>query len=222
MKTKPATKTSAVSVICFILAVIFFLYGIYMILYSVDYIRSYESTGLINTQNALQYVITSSASYFGFAFLLFAAGYAIRMLKKMQPAYSGVITEYCEEIPESEMNTAETSAEESPELETPEAEAYVPEIGNTSSALTFHELIIDTPEEETAPEEPAVEEPADISEELQEEPAAVSEEEPPAEETPAEEPAVEEMPMEEPVAEKKPAEPEKISSSMIRDIFEHK
>lgn len=211
MKTKPEKKTSAVSVICFILAGIFFLYGIYMVLYSVDYIRSYESTGLINTQNALQYVITSSASYFGFAFLLFAAGYAIRMLKKMQPAYSGVISEHVEEMPAPEIHPAETSAAESPELETPEAEAHIPEIGNTSSALTFHELIIDTPEEEPAAEKPAVEEPADISEE-----------EPAAEETPAEEPAIEEEPVEEPVAEKKTAEPEKISSSMIRDIFEHK
>lgn len=221
MKTKPAKKTSAVSVICFILAVIFFLYGIYMVLYSVDYIRSYESTGLINTQNALQYVITSSASYFGFAFLLFAAGYAIRMLKNMQPACTGIISEHAEEMPAAEtpeMGVPEAAASAA---ETPEAEAHVPEIGDTSSALTFHELIIDTPEAEPAtadiPEKEMMEapeeiheEPADVLEELQEEPAV---EETVEAEAPEEEPAE---------APEKPAEPEKISSSMIRDIFEQK
>ena len=34
-----------------------------MLIYSIDYIQSYESTGLIlDTQNVIQYVVTSSAS----------------------------------------------------------------------------------------------------------------------------------------------------------------
>ena len=48
-----------------------------MLIYSIDYIQSYESTGLIDTQNVIQYVVTSSASYLGFAVLLFAAGSVI-------------------------------------------------------------------------------------------------------------------------------------------------
>ena len=62
-----------------------------------------------------------------------------------------------------------------------DVQPHVPEIGNTSSALTFHELIIDLPQ--------------DV-----------------AEETKAD--------TEEPVKSEKANE--KISSSMIRDIFEHK
>ena len=205
MKKTKTKKTSILSVLCYILAALFFLYGVYMLIYSIDYIQSYESTGLIDTQNVIQYVVTSSASYLGFAVLLFAAGSVIRMLKNMQPALIGTITE-TEEVEETEEaetieETAQTEkAEEAVAIEeaTETAETvempaegdagsdsdvqpHVPEIGNTSSALTFHELIIDLPQDA-------------------------------AEETKAD--------SEEPVKSEKANE--KISSSMIRDIFEHK
>ena len=65
MKKTKTKKTSILSVLCYILAALFFLYGVYMLIYSIDYIQSYESTGLIDTQNVIQYVVTSSASYLG-------------------------------------------------------------------------------------------------------------------------------------------------------------
>ena len=176
-----------------------------MLIYSIDYIQSYESTGLIDTQNVIQYVVTSSASYLGFAVLLFAAGSVIRMLKNMQPALIGTITE-TEEVEETEEAekiektaptekaeeavTIEETTETAETVEMPaegdagsdsDVQPHVPEIGNTSSALTFHELIIDLPQDA-------------------------------AEETKAD--------SEEPVKSEKANE--KISSSMIRDIFEHK
>lgn len=205
MKKTQTKKTSILSVLCYILAALFFLYGVYMLIYSIDYIQSYESTGLIDTQNVIQYVVTSSASYLGFAVLLFAAGSVIRMLKNMQPALIGTITE-TEEVEETEEaekiektapteraeeavtmeETAETAeASEMPAEDDadpdPTVQPHVPEIGNTSSALTFHELIIDLPQDA-------------------------------AEETKAD--------SEEPVKSEKTNE--KISSSMIRDIFEQK
>lgn len=202
MKKTQTKKTSILSVLCYILAALFFLYGVYMLIYSIDYIQSYESTGLIDTQNVIQYVVTSSASYLGFAVLLFAAGSVIRMLKNMQPALIGTITE-TEEVEETEEaekieKTAPTEkAEEAVAIEEAseasempaegdagsdsDVQPHVPEIGNTSSALTFHELIIDLPQDA-------------------------------AEETKAD--------SEEPVKSEKANE--KISSSMIRDIFEHK
>ena len=205
MKKTQTKKTSILSVLCYILAALFFLYGVYMLIYSIDYIQSYESTGLIDTQNVIQYVVTSSASYLGFAVLLFAAGSVIRMLKNMQPALIGTITE-TEEVEETEEaetieETAQTEkAEEAVTIEetTETAETvempaegdagsdsdvqpHVPEIGNTSSALTFHELIIDFPQ--------------DAAEEIKAD-------------------------SEEPVKSEKTNE--KISSSMIRDIFEQK
>ena len=205
MKKTQTKKTSILSVLCYILAALFFLYGVYMLIYSIDYIQSYESTGLIDTQNVIQYVVTSSASYLGFAVLLFAAGSVIRMLKNMQPALIGTITETeeVEETKEAETieETAQTEkAEEAVAIEEttetaetaempaegdadpdPAVQPHVPEIGNTSSALTFHELIIDLPQD-------AVEETKADSEE--------------------------------PVKSEKTNE--KISSSMIRDIFEQK
>lgn len=202
MKKTQTKKTSILSVLCYILAALFFLYGVYMLIYSIDYIQSYESTGLIDTQNVIQYVVTSSASYLGFAVLLFAAGSVIRMLKNMQPALIGTITE-TEEVEETEEaetieETAQTEkAEEAVAIEEAsetsempaegdagsdsDVQPHVPEIGNTSSALTFHELIIDLPQDA-------------------------------AEETKAD--------SEEPVKSEKSNE--KISSSMIRDIFEQK
>lgn len=208
MKKTKTKKTSILSVLCYILAALFFLYGVYMLIYSIDYIQSYESTGLIDTQNVIQYVVTSSASYLGFAVLLFAAGSVIRMLKNMQPTLIGTITE-TEEVEETEeaekiektaqaekaeeavtmeetTETAETAetAEmpaEGDVVSKPAVQPHVPEIGNTSSALTFHELIIDFPQ--------------DAAEEIKAD-------------------------SEEPVKSEKTNE--KISSSMIRDIFEQK
>ena len=173
-----------------------------MLIYSIDYIQSYESTGLIDTQNVIQYVVTSSASYLGFAVLLFAAGSVIRMLKNMQPALIGTITETeeVEETEETEKAEKTAQAEEAVTMEEttetaetaempaegnvvsePAVQPHVPEIGNTSSALTFHELIIDFPQ--------------DAAEEIKAD-------------------------SEEPVKSEKTNE--KISSSMIRDIFEQK
>lgn len=205
MKKTQTKKTSILSVLCYILAALFFLYGVYMLIYSIDYIQSYESTGLIDTQNVIQYVVTSSASYLGFAVLLFAAGSVIRMLKNMQPALIGTITETeeVEETEEAEKTEKTAQAEKAEEAVTmeetaetaempadgdvvsepadPAAQPHVPEIGNTSSALTFHELIIDFPQ--------------DAAEEIKAD-------------------------SEEPVKSEKTNE--KISSSMIRDIFEQK
>ena len=48
MKKTKTKKTSILSVLCYILAALFFLYGVYMLIYSIDYIQSYESTGLID------------------------------------------------------------------------------------------------------------------------------------------------------------------------------
>ena len=196
MKKTQTKKTSILSVLCYILAALFFLYGVYMLIYSIDYIQSYESTGLIDTQNVIQYVVTSSASYLGFAVLLFAAGSVIRMLKNMQPALIGTITE-TEEAEKIEKTAPTEKAEEAVAIEEAseasempaegdagsdsDVQPHVPEIGNTSSALTFHELIIDLPQDA-------------------------------AEETKAD--------SEEPVKSEKANE--KISSSMIRDIFEQK
>ena len=130
MKKTQTKKTSILSVLCYILAALFFLYGVYMLIYSIDYIQSYESTGLIDTQNVIQYVVTSSASYLGFAVLLFAAGSVIRMLKNMQPALIGTITE-TEEVEETE--EAET-IEETAQTEKVEEAVAIEEASEASES----------------------------------------------------------------------------------------
>ena len=256
MKKTQKKKTGVLSVVCYILAALFFLYGVYMVIYAVDYIQSYESTGLIDTQNVIQYVVTSSASYLGFAVLLFAAGHIIRMLKNLQPAQIGIITEEITETSETaedpdspasqpedsdmtEVFAAEVAAEgpavepelaaepepvpteDLPAKETPNAfeESHIPEIGDTSSALTFHELIIDPPEgnDEDAPDEEKSKTQDEEEEEFIEE---ISLEEPDDKETPGSDTSEQEETAESQPEPNKPIE--KISSSMIRDIFEHK
>ena len=138
MKKTKTKKTSILSVLCYILAALFFLYGVYMLIYSIDYIQSYESTGLIDTQNVIQYVVTSSASYLGFAVLLFAAGSVIRMLKNMQPALIGTITE-TEEVEETE--EAE-KAEEAEEAVTMEETAETAETAEMPSIITSCRCIV--------------------------------------------------------------------------------
>ena len=214
MKKTKKKKAGILSVVCYIMAALFFLYGIYMVIYAVDYIQSYESTGLIDTQNVIQYVVTSSASYLGFAVLLFAAGRIIGMLKNLQPALLGTITEEITENPVDEAFEPEAApAEALPAKETPDAfeESHVPEIGDTSSALTFHELIIDPPEgsEEAPGEEEEEEFVEEISLEEPEDTEASEDQETPESDMAESQP--------------EPNKPlEKISSSMIRDIFEHR
>ena len=214
MKKTKKKKAGILSMVCYIMAALFFLYGIYMVIYAIDYIQSYESTGLIDTQNVIQYVVTSSASYLGFAVLLFAAGRIIGMLKNLQPALMGTITEEITENPVDEAFEPEAApADDLPAKETPDAfeESHVPEIGDTSSALTFHELIIDPPEgsEEAPGEEEEEEFVEEISLEEPEDTEASEDQETPESDMAESQP--------------EPNKPlEKISSSMIRDIFEHR
>ena len=64
-----------VAVILFVIAVIFLCYGIYMIDYSLEYIRTYMEISTISFEDALQYVVSSSASYIGFAIVIAVGGF---------------------------------------------------------------------------------------------------------------------------------------------------
>lgn len=54
-----------------------------MIVYSVNYVNSY-GTGSVSSENAVQYVITSTMAYFGFAVTFFMGGYIIQKLTKLE------------------------------------------------------------------------------------------------------------------------------------------
>ncbi len=65
------------SVILFFFSAVFLIYGIYMLAYSADYVRTYMETSSVSGGKAVQYVLTSSLDYFGFAALLFGCGFII-------------------------------------------------------------------------------------------------------------------------------------------------
>lgn len=71
MKRNISMLNKTATVILLIFSAAFFLYGIYMVMYSVRYIQEYDS--MAGTVDAARYVISACASYFGFALTL-AAG----------------------------------------------------------------------------------------------------------------------------------------------------
>lgn len=241
MKTKQTKKNGFLSVLCYIAAALFLVYGIYMVIYALDYIRSYESTGLINMQSIVQYVVTSSASYFGFAILLFVSGSVVRMLRSSAS---------CQPETPEEGNPPETASEDAPEAEipadtpvqsgciepdsTPEPELQPEPIAEPQSVAEPESQLTEETEEIEETEE--VEEIREIETIEDSEAKKEHEDLPPVSEQkelpiPAigntssaltfQELAIASAKQQTPKKEEiKPIE--KISSSMIRDIFEHK
>ena len=114
---KPATKLNTVFMtVLYILSAALFIYGIYMTVYSLEYINTYQSSSAIAFESSLQYVVTSTVTYFGFAFLLLSGALCLRSLNKIQKAiyseHNKSHEETCDklrnEIPEPE-DTRETS-----------------------------------------------------------------------------------------------------------------
>ena len=118
-----------VAIILFIIAAAFLCYGIYMIGYSLDYIETYEKISTIASEDALQYVISSSGSYIGFAVLIFACGFIILSLRKQgspqvyyfeDDIYEGE-DEYEERPEESSAGTESDPTDAQESAEAPEA-----------------------------------------------------------------------------------------------------
>ena len=92
MKKNASLLNKTATVILLIFSVAFFLYGIYMVMYSVRYIQEYDS--MAGTVDAARYVISACASYFGFALTL-AAG--VLCLVNLSSVPYGRDTVYLEE-----------------------------------------------------------------------------------------------------------------------------
>ena len=82
MKHKYKKSNLVISIILFVISAFFLGYGIYMIDYSIDYVRTYKEISSIALDNATQYVISSSYTYIGFAVLIFIGGFLIFSLRK--------------------------------------------------------------------------------------------------------------------------------------------
>lgn len=90
MKYGSKKSNIVIAILLFIIAAVFFCYGIYMVNYSMEYIRMYMNISTITFEDALQYVISSSSSYIGFAILMFAGGFIIFSLRKRYPAAAAI------------------------------------------------------------------------------------------------------------------------------------
>ena len=210
---------SAFSVILYILSVIFLLYGIYRLISSINYIDTYDIV-YVDISDSIQYVVSSSAPYFGFAAVLAAGARIIKLLSGVKEQLSSLYILDQEEY--SQVCDAEGEPIDAP------AEEQTDEITDAPLDKPAEEPVIEVADDTDADEMLTAEEPDD--------------EEPDEEPSPAEEPPIEELTIEEPLpaeetaiegsasAEKSPEEndtdetvkPDQISSSMIKDIFERK
>ena len=83
MMYKSKKSNLIIAIILFLVAAIFLVYGIYIVNYSIDYIHTYMEISTISPDNAFQYVVTSSAVYFGFAIVIFIGGMIIFSTRKV-------------------------------------------------------------------------------------------------------------------------------------------
>ncbi|NLD20248.1 MAG: hypothetical protein GX663_08415 [Clostridiales bacterium] len=88
MKTKPKKLNFPVIIIFYVLAAAFFAYGVYMLIYSIGYVNAYQGSTTIGIDNNFRYIVSSSASYFGFAFLLLAAAVILNSFNNIRSGLS--------------------------------------------------------------------------------------------------------------------------------------
>lgn len=88
MKSNSKKKINPISVILGIIAALFLIYGVYMVIYSVDYVMSYGQNS-VSTENAIQYVVTSSMAYFGFCGVFFTGACILQSLTDMKRHLAG-------------------------------------------------------------------------------------------------------------------------------------
>lgn len=125
METKSKKPNLGIIVILYLLAALFLAYGIYRVYCSVEYVLTYDSSAAVSTANILQYVVSDSVIYLGFAIVIFAAAYLMQSMRKLQfPAIPAAIANEehgfmdepeSESAPERERNAGATpnSREES-------------------------------------------------------------------------------------------------------------
>lgn len=82
MINKSRRSNFVIAIILFVIAAAFLIYGIYMLCYSIDYIEAYKEISTISPESSFQYVVSSSATYFGFAAVIFAGGMLLLSSRK--------------------------------------------------------------------------------------------------------------------------------------------
>lgn len=76
---KKNKKINMVSIALYIVSALFLIYGIYMLIYSINYVKLYD-IAYISAWDSIQYIATSCMIYFGFAAVVFALAHLIRIL----------------------------------------------------------------------------------------------------------------------------------------------
>lgn len=195
-------KISPLVVLFYIIALVFFLYGIYMIYYSITDIISYHTYEAVSTSSIIQHVVSSCALYLGFSIVIFAAA-------KIMKAFSTLkITEQTDAI-EAVNNEAAVQDTES-ELQTISDPEPAHESKDEPAKETASEPIT-APVKEAASEAQAIPEP-------KEEPAPNAAPTPETEAEPKEEPETKAATASETAPEPPVVERVKLSADRINNI----
>lgn len=84
-------KSSKAAVAFYVLAILFIVYGAYMIFtvydYLLDYYASYSVGMWDNASNTLQYFVSNCSSYFVYAILCYGIGMILHLLNDMKVTY---------------------------------------------------------------------------------------------------------------------------------------
>ena len=115
-------KKNLLPTVFLILAVIFIIYGIYAIMYSIDYLHTYTTSTSTTLTGTVQYVATSSLAYFGFGFCLLGISFILKKLNDI-----------CDDA--GNQNLVKPVAEAS-ELEIAKTESVEPEIEIAAPEIT--------------------------------------------------------------------------------------
>ena len=114
-KKRPLSKKVAIGL--YVCAGLSLAYGIFMVYYSITYVQSYyEDYGMSISEgikDVVQYVISSSTSYIGFAILFFAAAMILMRMERL--AGSQTAPETQEAGPELDEGETAEEPEEEPE-----------------------------------------------------------------------------------------------------------
>lgn len=161
--------TNISSVVFMVLGALFLVYGVYMIITSIKYVTTYTTTATISIGGSMQYVVSSSISYFGFGLLFIGVSIIIKKLNAV--INNAIATTPAAPAPMAAPVVAPLPAD--PEVsETPaktEAPAIAPEDDEEEPGFEVEYIYaeepvpveVPAPVEEPAPAEVPVEEPVE-------------------------------------------------------------
>lgn len=138
-------RISALVVVFYIIALIFFLYGLYMIYYSITDIISYHTYDAVSTSSIIQYVVSSCALYLGLGIVIFAAAKILKAFSTFNIAEKTDVAETMDKEESVQEPAAEPQTNPEPKAEPDPEPAPAPETTSESTTAQANESASESP-----------------------------------------------------------------------------